>query len=87
MSVVVCLIYGGLLVLTCLQFTRAPAGFIPQQDKGYLILNVQLPDAASVERTEKIMARIEKIVRGDPGQGTFPGIQGVATRSASPASR
>ena len=47
------LVYGGLLVLTGWQFVQAPTGFIPQQDKGYLILNVQLPDAASVERTQK----------------------------------
>src|SRR5262249_33989705 len=49
-SVIVCIAYGGLLVLTGVQFVRAPTGFIPQQDKGYLILTVQLPDAASVDR-------------------------------------
>ena len=37
--------------LTYWQFVRTPTGFIPQQDKGYLLLNVQLPDSASVERT------------------------------------
>ena len=65
LSIIVCIIYGGLLFLTGWQFTQTPTGFIPQQDKGYLILNVQLPDAASVDRTEKVMARIEKIARGD----------------------
>ena len=43
-------LYGGLLGLTCWQFSARPTGFIPQQDKGYLLLNVQLPDSASVER-------------------------------------
>ena len=47
------LVYGGLLVLTGWQFATAPVGFVPQQDKGYLILTVQLQDAASVERTER----------------------------------
>ena len=47
-----CRVYGGLLVVTYWQFNRTPTGFIPQQDKGYLLLNVQLPDSASVERTE-----------------------------------
>ena len=51
-------LYGGLLGLTWWQFQRAPSGFIPQQDKGYLLLNVQLPDSASVERTEQVMAHI-----------------------------
>ena len=50
----VLVVYGGLLALTCWQFSRTPTGFIPQQDKGYLLLNVQLPDSASVERTERI---------------------------------
>ena len=45
-------VYGGLLVLTYFEFVRTPTGFIPQQDKGYLLLNVQLPDSASVERTQ-----------------------------------
>ena len=53
LSLVVLLIYGGLLVLTYIQFNRAPSGFVPQQDKGYLLINVQLPDSASVERTER----------------------------------
>ena len=61
------LIYGGLLALTYWQFSHTVMGFIPQQDKGYLLLNVQLPDSASVERTELIMARIESLVHDTPG--------------------
>ena len=52
-SLITMAVYGGLLVLTYFQFTATPTSFIPQQDKGYLILNVQLQDAASVERTEQ----------------------------------
>jgi multidrug efflux pump subunit AcrB len=66
-SLLVLVIYGGLLFLTYWGFTRTPTGFIPSQDKGYLLLNVQLPDAASVERTEHVMRRIEEIARGTPG--------------------
>ena len=51
MSLVVLVVYGGLLCLTYWGFMKSPAGFIPMQDKGYLLVNVQLPDAASVERT------------------------------------
>ncbi len=46
-SVLVLVVYGGLLVLTWWGFTHTPTGFIPAQDKGYLLVNVQLPDAAS----------------------------------------
>jgi multidrug efflux pump len=66
-SIVMMCIYAGLLVLTGWQFSTAPAGFIPEQDKGYVILNVQLPDAASVERTQRLMSRIEKIALETPG--------------------
>ena len=59
--------YGGLLALTYFQFHTTPTGFIPEQDKGYLILNVQLPDSASVERTDSAMREIDKIVRDTPG--------------------
>jgi multidrug efflux pump len=59
--------YAGLLLLTWWGFTRTPTGFIPAQDKGYLLVNVQLPDAASVERTAKVMSRIEDIAAKTPG--------------------
>jgi multidrug efflux pump len=60
-SLGVLLLYGGLLVLTWWGFTRTPTGFIPQQDKGYLLVNVQLPDAASVTRTKDVVERVEAI--------------------------
>ncbi len=55
-SLIVLIGYGGLLAATYFQFVNTPTGFIPQQDKGYLVLNVQLPDSAAVERTEEVMA-------------------------------
>ena len=76
LSVVVLVIYGGLLVMTYVEFNRTPTGFIPQQDKGYLLLNVQLPDSASVERTETIMARIETLARKTPGVAHTVGVSG-----------
>ena len=75
-SVVVLLVYGGLLALTYLEFTRVPTGFVPQQDKGYLLLNVQLPESASVERTQKMMARIETLARETDGVAHTVGISG-----------
>jgi multidrug efflux pump len=76
LSVLVLVIYGGLLGLTCWQFQRTPTGFIPQQDKGYLLLNVQLPDSASVERTQRIMSRIEALARDTPGVAHTVGVSG-----------
>jgi multidrug efflux pump subunit AcrB len=66
-SLLVLVIYGGLLGLTWWGFTHTPTGFIPPQDKGYLLVNVQLPDAASVTRTQKVVKKIEDIALTTPG--------------------
>ncbi|MDB5307735.1 MAG: bepE 9 [Gemmataceae bacterium] len=58
LAVIVLVVYGGLLGLTYLGFRTVPGGFIPQQDQGYLVLNLELPEGASVERTEKVMERV-----------------------------
>lgn len=75
-SLVVMLIYGGLLGLTYWEFNQAPNGFIPQQDKGYLLVNVQLPDSASVERTEAVMKKIEELALKTDGVSHTVGISG-----------
>jgi hydrophobe/amphiphile efflux-1 (HAE1) family protein len=75
-TAIVLLVYAGLLVLTYWDFIHAPTGFIPTQDKGYLLLNVQLPDSASVERTEGVMAHIERLARDTPGVEHTVGISG-----------
>ncbi len=67
LSAIVLIIYVGLIVLTGYGFTRVPAGFIPTQDKGRLIATVQLPDSASLERTEEVMEHIQKIALDTPG--------------------
>ncbi len=66
-SVVVLAVYGGLLALTWFGFTRTPRGFIPQQDMGYLMVTIQLPDSASTERTDEVMRKMEKLAIGSPG--------------------
>jgi multidrug efflux pump subunit AcrB len=66
-SAVALVIYGGLLLLTWWSFTKTPTGFIPAQDKGYLLVNVQLPDAASVTRTDEAVKKIEAIALSTPG--------------------
>ncbi|VTR97145.1 rnd transporter : Transporter, hydrophobe/amphiphile efflux-1 (HAE1) family OS=Pirellula staleyi (strain ATCC 27377 / DSM 6068 / ICPB 4128) GN=Psta_2288 PE=4 SV=1: ACR_tran [Gemmata massiliana] len=77
-SVVVLVVYGGLLFLTYKGFTTVPTGFIPTQDKGYLVVNVQLPDAASLERTAIVTSEIERIARGDENdKENYPGVPGV----------
>jgi hydrophobe/amphiphile efflux-1 (HAE1) family protein len=66
-SVLVLVVYGGLLVLTYWGFQQTPKGFIPMQDKGYLLLNLQLPDSASVQRTQEVMRHAEELALKTPG--------------------
>jgi hydrophobe/amphiphile efflux-1 (HAE1) family protein len=77
-SVVALLVYGGLLFLTYWGFTQVPTGFIPEQDKGYLLVNVQLPDAASAGRTRAVMGQVEAIARDVPGVAHTVGISGTS---------
>ena len=64
------------MALTWWGFTHTPTGFIPPQDKGYLLVNVQLPDASSVVRTEDVVQRIEKIARKTGGVKNTVAISG-----------
>src|SRR5262249_30798291 len=59
---VVLVVYAGLLLLTYWGYLQLPTGFIPSQDKGYLVASVQLPDNAAAGRTRAVMRGIERIV-------------------------
>jgi multidrug efflux pump subunit AcrB len=76
LSVVPLVLYGGLLLVTGWQFVTAPTGFIPAQDKGYLILNVQLPEGAAVDRTQRMLDRIEQVALATPGVDHTLGVAG-----------
>ncbi|HEV8062191.1 MAG TPA: multidrug efflux RND transporter permease subunit, partial [Gemmataceae bacterium] len=70
------LVYVGLLGVTGWMFSWYPVGFIPQQDQGWLLVNVQLPDSASVQRTAEVMLRLDKIARKTPGVVHTTGVAG-----------
>ena len=59
--------FAGLLYVTYLGFTRTPVGFIPPQDKGYLIVTITLPDAAGVQRTREVVRQMDLMTRAVPG--------------------
>jgi len=66
-AVVALLVFGCLLYATYYGLVTVPTGFIPTQDKGYLIASVQLPDSASLQRTQDVLARVDAIARGTKG--------------------
>jgi multidrug efflux pump len=67
LSLVVLVVYAGLLFLTYTMFMRAPIGFVPEQDQGRIIISIQLPDSASLQRTTQVMRLVDDIVRATPG--------------------
>jgi multidrug efflux pump len=75
-SAVALVVYGGLVGLTYWGFKHTPRGFIPSQDMGYLLINVQLPDSASLQRTNEMMRQIEQIALRTPGVKHVSGIAG-----------
>ena len=76
-SVIVMLGYIALVGGTIKLFDTVPGGFIPQQDKQYLVAIAQLPDAASLDRTEDVVRQMQKIALDVPGVANtvaFPGL-------------
>jgi multidrug efflux pump len=79
LAIVVLVVYGGLLVVTLKSFSSIPGGFIPQQDQGYLVINITLPDGASVERSEAVVNRVTDLCLGPVGaDGKRDRTKGVA---------
>lgn len=79
-------VYGGLLGLTYFGFQALPTGFIPSQDKGYLICSVQLPDATASERTLVSLAKVERIAMKTPGVRSVNAIAGNSFQLGARAS-
>lgn len=77
MSVIIGAVYLLLVGSTIGLFQAVPGGFIPQQDKQYLVAVAQLPDAASLDRTEAVVREMQKIALDVPGVSNtvaFPGL-------------
>jgi len=70
-------VYGGLLLATVFLFRLVPPGFVPIQDKQYLVSFAQLPQGATLDRTEKVIRQMTEIAKQDPaveGAVAFPGL-------------
>ena len=84
-SVVMLLVYVALIASAGWLLVSTPQGFIPAQDRGYVIVAVQLPGAASLARTTEVVRQIEKIALDTPGVVRVPALAGLsgATRTQS----
>lgn len=86
LSAVVLLLYVGMIGLTGYGFSHIPIGFIPLQDKGYLVTNIVLPDSASLERTLAVTDAVERIALETPGVAhtlCLPGMSYVLNANSS----
>ncbi len=76
-SAIALIVLAGCAALAGLIDTKLPTGFLPEEDLGYLMLSVQLPDAASLQRTDDTMRKIEAIVQQVPAIEVYTSVVGV----------
>jgi hydrophobe/amphiphile efflux-1 (HAE1) family protein len=77
LSAISLLVYVGLIAFTAFSFQKIPTGFVPTQDKQYLIAFAQLPSAASLDRTDAVIRRMSELALKHPGVANaiaFPGL-------------
>jgi NodT family efflux transporter outer membrane factor (OMF) lipoprotein len=84
-SGVALIIYGGLVLLTGWSFNKVPTGFVPGQDKQYLVAFAQLPDGSSLDRTEAVIRRMSDIGMKLPGVESAVAFSGLSISGFSVA--
>ncbi len=80
------IVFASLLVATWFMTTIVPSGFVPVMDQGYAILVIQLPDGASLARTDEVVKKVGAIAKAVPGVRNaiqFPGFSGATFTAAS----
>jgi HAE1 family hydrophobic/amphiphilic exporter-1 len=77
-SYVIVLVGLGLIGLAMWGLTRVPTGFLPTEDQGYVLIGAQLPDGASLERTQRVMDRISAIASKNPAVENVIAISGIS---------
>jgi HAE1 family hydrophobic/amphiphilic exporter-1 len=85
LSVLLLVVYGGLIALTFERLQVTPTGFIPQLDRGYLIVAFQLPPGATLDRTDALIRQASEIIKSRPGvthASAFAGFDGATFTTA-----
>ena len=82
LSIVVVGVYVGMMGLTYFGFTTVPTGFIPEQDKGYLVVDCTLPEGASLQRTDPVVEQLEEIALNTPGVAHVISVTGYSLISS-----
>ena len=74
----VMIVFAGLLFVTGWGFQEVPTGFMPTEDQGYVFANIQLPDSASLPRTQQTMKQMDEILRNTPGVVDWVSVSGYS---------
>ncbi|MBN1554404.1 MAG: multidrug efflux RND transporter permease subunit [Phycisphaerae bacterium] len=85
-GIIMFLLFGGVCVLMFGGFAKLPTGFLPTEDQGYMMVNIQLPDAASMQRSDKVAAKVDKIFEKIPGVANVVTVSGYSFLTGSNAS-
>jgi multidrug efflux pump len=72
------IIYAAIAGVAALVYTRLPTSFLPQEDQGYIIVNVQLPPGATLERTRSVMEQVEDFILKQPEVQSMVGVLGFS---------
>jgi HAE1 family hydrophobic/amphiphilic exporter-1 len=78
--------FGGIAFVAVSGFGSLPIGFLPEEDQGYLVAGVQLPDAASLERTREVVEQLNEIFGNTPGVAEWVTIGGNSLLDATVSS-
>ena len=78
--------FGCLVVVAAIGFQRLPQGFVPQEDEGFCMIAVQLPDAASIERTQEVIDQATLFAQGISGVKNVLSVTGYSILSGAGAS-
>jgi multidrug efflux pump len=79
-------VYAGLIALTYVGFNMVPGGFVPGQDKKYVIAIAQLPPAATIDRTDEVIRKIGEIGMKQPGVEHAVQFSGMSVNGFTPSS-
>ncbi len=80
------MVFLVLIACTYLVYQRVPGGFIPQQDQGYLIVVIELPKGASLERTDEVVQQATTLAQRNPGVTNVVAIAGLSAATFSTSS-
>ncbi len=83
---VMLILFGLIISATAWWYQQVPTGFLPSEDQGYLITAIQLPDAASQERTQEVIQQVNEIFAETPGIQTWFTLGGMSLMEGSQSS-